>query len=464
MAEKTLNELPRDLRVLCTKGNDALARENFDYAIDLYNQVLSQDPSIYECRKMLRAAQIKKAGSGGGIFKKMWSTASSSPLVGKAQISLRKDPAEALKIAEQILNSDPQNAAAHRVIVEAAAALDLPRTGVLSLEMLFINSPKDRDVAIRFANLLADTGDVGKAERILSDLHDSFPADQELSQALKNISARKTMEKGGYDALADGQGSYRDILKDKNEAVTLEQENKVVKSEDTTDRLIREYEGRVKAEPNNLKTVRSLAELYSQRKEFDKALGLYGKIKTTEAGNDPSLDRAIAETTMKKYEAQIAALDVNAPDFSEKLAQFEAEKKVYQVEECKKRAERFPTDLQIRFDLGVLYFQAGKIGEAIAEFQKAQGNPHRRIQAMSYLGQAFAKRNMDDMAARKFQEAIKEKLVFDEEKKELHYQLGTIFEKMKKREEAMEQFKIIYEADIGYKDVEAKVNAYYAGT
>src|SRR3954466_863411 len=132
MAEKTLNELPRNLRVLCTKGNDALARENFDYAIDLYNQVLSQDPSIYECRKMLRAAQIKKAGSGGGIFKKMWSTASSSPLVGKAQISLRKDPAEALKIAEQILNSDPQNAAAHRVIVEAAAALDLPRTGVLS--------------------------------------------------------------------------------------------------------------------------------------------------------------------------------------------------------------------------------------------------------------------------------------------------------------------------------------------
>jgi hypothetical protein len=37
-----------------------------------------------------------------------------------------------------------------------------------------------------------------------------------------------------------------------------------------------------------------------------------------------------------------------------------------------------------------------------------------------------------------------------------------VLEKMGKREEAMEQFKVIYESDIGYKDVSAKVDAYYA--
>jgi hypothetical protein len=66
------------------------------------------------------------------------------------------------------------------------------------------------------------------------------------------------------------------------------------------------------------------------------------------------------------------------------------------------------------------------------------------------------------MAARKFQDAIKEKPNFDEEKKALTYQLGCVFEKMNKPEEAIEQFKIIYEEDIGYKDVSAKVDAYYA--
>ena len=58
--------------------------------------------------------------------------------------------------------------------------------------------------------------------------------------------------------------------------------------------------------------------------------------------------------------------------------------------------------------------------------------------------------------------AIKEKPVFDEEKKDLVYSLGTVFEAMEKKEEAIEQFKLIYEVDIGYKDVAAKIDKYYS--
>src|SRR5205814_7116142 len=116
MAEKSVNELPRELRPLFTKGNDALARENYDYAIDLFNQVLAKEPTVYECRKALRNAQFRKAGSGGGFVTKMLSTAASQPMVGKAQLALRRDPAEALQIAEQILNHDPNNSGAHRVV------------------------------------------------------------------------------------------------------------------------------------------------------------------------------------------------------------------------------------------------------------------------------------------------------------------------------------------------------------
>src|SRR6266568_2181302 len=170
MAEKSLNELPRDLRVIFTKGSEALQRDNFDYAIDLFNQVLARDPGLYECRKALRTAQLSKAGDRGGFMKKFLSSASSSPMVAKGQLALRKDPTEALQIAEQILNSDPQNSGAHRIIVDAAATLEMPRTAVMSLEILAGNSPKDREVAIKFANLLADTGEVVRGEKILAEL------------------------------------------------------------------------------------------------------------------------------------------------------------------------------------------------------------------------------------------------------------------------------------------------------
>jgi tetratricopeptide (TPR) repeat protein len=82
---------------------------------------------------------------------------------------------------------------------------------------------------------------------------------------------------------------------------------------------------------------------------------------------------------------------------------------------------------------------------------------------MSYLAQCFAKGKKFDLAARTLQNAIKEKVVFDDEKKELVYNLGCVLESMGKKEEAIEQLKLIYEMDASYKDVAAKVDAFYAG-
>src|SRR6516225_3341129 len=184
MAEKSLNDLPPDLRKLFTKGSDALSRDNFDYAITLFTQILASQPAVYDVRKALRNAQLKKAGGGGGFLKSMWSTAKSQPMVTKAQIALRSNPAEALQIAEQVLANDAQNSFAHRVIVEAAMAMEMPKTAVLSLDILTANSPKDRELAIKLANALADSGEVVRAERILADLAADYPQDQDLALAL----------------------------------------------------------------------------------------------------------------------------------------------------------------------------------------------------------------------------------------------------------------------------------------
>ena len=463
MAEKDLNEVPRDARALFARGSQALAQDNFDYALALLNQALETEPGFFHCRKALRDAQFRKAGDAGrGFFKKMLSGTGNSPQIMKAKMALAKNPAEAMAIAEQVLNTDPNSSAAHRIIVDAGNALDLPRTVVMSYETLAKNSPKDKALAIEYAHAVSVIGEGSRAEKILMDLMREMPGDGDLRTALKDLSARKTMDEGGYGALEDGSGSYRDILKNKNEAVSLEQEKRVQKSEDVAERLIGEYETRLQTEPNNLKLVRSLAELYTQKKQFDRALELYDRVKSSDLGNDPSLDQAIANTVVRRFDFQLEQLNPFEPDQAAQVEQLKTEKIAFQVADCQKRVEKYPTDLAIRYEMGVFYFQAGKIGEAIAEFQKAQGNPHKRLLAMSYLAQCFAKRKMFDLAARTLQNAIKEKLVFDDEKKDLIYNLGCVFEGMGKKEEAVEQFKQIYETDISYKDVAAKVDAFYA--
>ena len=463
MAEKSINEISRDARTWFAKAQEAEQRENTDYAIALYNQVLEQEPGFFDGRKALRAAQFKKAGNGGGFFKKIMSGAGSSPLIAKGQLALRSNAAGALVIAEQILNSDPNSSGGHKIIVEAAKALEMPRTTLLSYETLVKNSPKDKALAIEFAYAAADAGSSKQGEKVLMDLIRDNPNDGELKQALKDLSARKTLDEGGYGALEGGKGSYRDILKNKQEAVTLEQEKRTVKSEDVNERLINEYEGRLETEPNNLKLARSLADLYTEKKQFDKAFALYDRVKNSEMGNDPTLDQAIAKTKIKQFDYQIEHLNPFAPDHAAQVEQLKAQKLEFQVSECQKRVEKYPTDLGIRYEMGVLYFQIGKVSEAIKEFQKAQQNPHKKLAAMNYLAKCYAQKKMYDFAADTLQEAIKEKLIFDEEKKEMVYNLGNVLESMGKNADAITQYKIIYKVDGEYKDVAAKVEASYGG-
>jgi len=331
------------------------------------------------------------------------------------------------------------------------------------LETMVRLAPKDKAMVIDFANTVAETGgNATVAEQFLDELIRTSPYDPDLLQAQKNLSAHKLLDEGGYNEMAETGGTFRDVLKNKEEAVSLEQEKRVQKNDDVAARLIEEYETRLITEANNLKLIRSLAELYTQKNNFPRALALYDRVKQSELGGDATLDPAIADTIVRQFDFKIAQLNPFDDATAEQTAAITAEKLNFQMAETQKRAEKYPTDLAIKFELGVLYFQTGKIGEAIAEFQKAQGNPHKRRTAMSYLAQCFAKRKMFDLAAKTLQNALKEIPGFDEEKKELTYQLGCVLESMGKKEEAIEQFKIIYETDISYKDVSAKVDAYYA--
>ena len=463
MPEKKFSEVPKMQRDFFEKGNAALQKANWDYAIALYSQVLAAEPGFYECRESLRAAQMKKhANASTGFFKKMVGTASSSPLLAKAQLKLRTNPAEAMEACEQILSSDPNSVSAHKTLAEAALALDFPKTAVLSLEVAFRASPRDAQLADRLAEALVGLGNLDRAETIYDELLRLKPNDQDISQKVKNIHAQRTMRDGRYDEVGSDNISYRDLLRNKEEAVSLEQANREIKDSDVASRLIAEHEHLLIAEPNNVKKLRVLAELHGQKKDYETALSYYERIAEMDGGADPSIERSISDIKGTLLDEQIKALNPAVPHEAEEIILLKTEKAEKQLEDARKRVERFPTDLGLRFELGVMYFKLGKISEAIQELQKAQQNPNRRIQALNYLAQCFASRNMNDLALRTLQNALKEKPAFDDEKKELTYLLGVVLDKMNRKEEAMEQFKLIYETDIGYRDVSDRVDAYYA--
>jgi hypothetical protein len=127
-----------------------------------------------------------------------------------------------------------------------------------------------------------------------------------------------------------------------------------------TERLIGEYETRLQTEPNNLKLMRR-SRNFTRRKNSSTARWNLRPHQKFRDGRRRVARQAIANTIVRRFDFQIAELlNPFGAEHAAQVAKIQAEKLDFQVAECQKRVEKFPTDLAIRFEMGALYFQAGK--------------------------------------------------------------------------------------------------------
>ncbi|MFM7103236.1 MAG: tetratricopeptide repeat protein, partial [Verrucomicrobiota bacterium] len=350
MPEKEISDIPAPVRDLYDKGVAALQKNNLDYAVTLFGQAVRLEPAFFDARQALRAAQHRRTGArGGGLFRKFIGSASS---LTKGQLALRNHPAEALNVAEEALNDDPVNPTAHQLVADAAMALDLPKTAALSLDIVFKNNPRDRRLAARLAEALAGSGQRARAERIYRDLLAADPTDVDLNEKLKNLLADRTLVEGRYETFGTETSSYRDLIRDKEEAVTLEQESRAVKDTDVADRLIREYEARLEREGDNLKLMRDTAALYEKKRDHAGAIRWYQRILEVGGIQDPLILKSIQDARLAGFEARRAAVAADAPDREAALAALVQERQAFLLEDARRRADANPTDLLVRHELG----------------------------------------------------------------------------------------------------------------
>lgn len=459
MAEKALTDIPVALRELFDKGRAALNKGNFDYAIALFSDVLNKEPGFVACREALRKTQLEKTGQKKSIFKKVFGKA--SPLLAKAQVQLKSNPKEALVTIEQVLSTDPYNASAQKVLADAALALEFPQTEALAREIAFNENPSDRENALKLADSLLRVGRSDKGKRIMEALIQAFPNDQKLVSAYNTWSAKRTLN----EQLSGGEvENYREMLQDEKETVTLEQLAREVKDPEVALKLVDDFLKQLEEEPENQAILQRIGDLYIKALKFEDAISYLSKVNDIRGGDDPSLLKKISQCKLSEIDHQIDHLDPEGDGYQETIDQLKLKKSEIAVSDCEERVKRHPNDLELRFELGEHYYHAKKIGDAIKQFQRAQDHPAHHISSLKYLGICFSKRKLFDLAASSFEKALEEKELFDDEKKELLYEYGVALQQMGENEKSIDQFKKIYEKDIGFRDVEQKVEDYYAAS
>jgi lipopolysaccharide biosynthesis regulator YciM len=131
-------------------------------------------------------------------------------------------------------------------------------------------------------------------------------------------------------------------------------------------------------------------------------------------------------------------------------------------EQAEHLVQRYPNEFSYRFELGELYFEDGETDAAIKELQLAQRSPKVRVQALIMLAKAYKAKGIHDLAVEQFTIAKSEIPGVTDVKKDVLYELGSCFEQQGDMEKAMAEYKALYSADIGYRDVSQKIEDFYA--
>ncbi|MBA3651672.1 MAG: tetratricopeptide repeat protein, partial [Chthoniobacterales bacterium] len=152
--------------------------------------------------------------------KKGFFNISTAPLaVMKAHRELKKDPAKTIELVEKVLETDPYNLQANMLLKDAAVAAKYPEIAVFALETLLENDPRDVKVLHELGRLYHQYDQSDKAVEIYNRITEINPVDLEAAKLGKDAAARASMKHGGWNEAE----SYRDLIKDKEVAVSLEQ-------------------------------------------------------------------------------------------------------------------------------------------------------------------------------------------------------------------------------------------------
>jgi len=464
MPPRTEKDLSDRLRSYWLKAVAAIEVRNFGYAINLLQDLLKQEPEFLTGRQMLRRAEVTLAKTE----KKGFFHIAAGPLeVMKAQRELKKNPRKAIELVEKVLEADPYSPQANMLLKDAALAAHYPEIAIFAMETLLESDSKDMRVLHELGRLYHQYEQSDKAVEIYNRISEIHPTDLEAVRLGKDASARASMQKGGWTEAE----SYRDLIKDKDVAVSLERQSRMHPGDKLLEEQIGETFARHEAEPHSVDLAKRLGLLHDQKGDLEGAIAWYQYAVDLTNKSDPGLLRKVAALKMKQLERYICEEEhyltehgKNDAEFAQKIAALELAKKQRSeiiITDARDRLGRNPTDLRLRYELGERLVNAGEYRGALPELQRARQHPNVRLKAMNLLGRCYRELGMLDLAARQLEDAARETTGMDEVKNDIVYNLGLVYEQMGDAAKHIEAMKKIYEADSDYRDVATRVESSY---
>ena len=383
------------------KARDLRERRDYDYAIQCYITGLEYWPEAVEEGHMpLWSLAIQRHQAGGkkpGMRESLKHSTSG------------KDAKRALLNAEYLLAKDPTNPGYLDAVLKNAYRADLPETlkwiAPKVLDSLRREKKPNTGRLKTFRQVLAAAGERAdergdpqlaawcyeQALNALDYLLARNPTDMALRDEQRDLSGKLTIAKGKY---AEAE-TFRESLVDADKQKLLHDAERARQAEQTLEALIeaerREYEANPTVPGKIFAYVNALLKPERKKEEdiaievLNRAYEQLGTYAFKQRADDVRLRQLRRQTRQLKGQAEKSGREEDWQQY--RLALMEEQQTELDI--CRERVQKYPTDLRLKFHLGRALFNTQQYDEAIPLLQEASADPARRAHSQLLIGRAF---------------------------------------------------------------------------
>jgi tetratricopeptide (TPR) repeat protein len=439
------------------KAKAAAEGQNYDYAIEMYLEGLRRAPdAVEEGHLPLCELGLQRSGKGG-----------KKPSMMERVSRMRgKTPLDQMLNAEYLYARDPNHLAYAEAMLKAAIEGGYNKTAHWLANMIFQTNNAVEKPSLHTYLLLKDSyvalRQYDKAVAACQRACRLKPESKELADECKNLSAELAMAKGKYD----GEGDFRQSLKDGDTQAKLYAQDRVVRTEDYRTSAVDDAQRAYARDPDQPKSIftlaAALADLETDQGQdeaiqlLENAYETYSDFNFKERAGLMRIRQA--KRKLRGAKKQLEAQSGSAPAKAA-VGELTAALNTIELDHYKLCVEHYPTDLGAKYEYALRLMRIKRYNEAIPLFQEAQKDPRRKIPAMDKIGSCFFMKGWYSDAVDIFQRAIESYEINDDAiAKELRYNLARAYEEQGEKEKSLELYRRIAQLDFGYKDVSERVD------
>jgi tetratricopeptide (TPR) repeat protein len=446
------------------KGNDAMEKKSFDYAVKMHTSAVQLVPDNLMFRQTLRGCEryLYNNNKKGATLARL--RLRLRGIRGKIRKARSKSNWTALdQTAENGLSLNPWNAQLNADMADACFHLGFTEIAEYGYKTAVDNDPENKVFLEKLGDIYELRGNYSQAIECWKKISKLDPNNGYVRSKITGLEATAVMDRGGYEGAKTTHEVRRTAYDDYRPATEKFVPDSVagpgVSLEADLLRAIRKN-------PADKGSYHKLAEFYRRQKEFAKATEILQQAFEATGGDygirqfmeDIELDRRRHEIELARSLTKDEAGKKNIEGLKRELHQRE-------IEIFSTRVERYPMDASLKYELSIRYMKSKDYKKAIPLLQAATVDQRREPQVRVALGKCFIAEKQLKLASYQFEKAVEKLNAHDDGEVycEAYYILGRLYEDADETEKAETAFSNVLSVDYSYKDARERLERHQGG-